>query len=93
VPARDGLVGIEPQSVIVTAVKKADDDDRIVLRFYEWSGRPADVRIRLRDPIERANETNLMEQEGAVLPIENETISVSTRPHEVKTIAVRRRTR
>jgi alpha-mannosidase len=33
--------------VVVTALKKSEDDDALVLRFYEWAGKEKDVQMQL----------------------------------------------
>jgi len=45
---------IQPDHVVVTAVKNAEDGNELVLRFYEWAGREADVRLHLSGKAESA---------------------------------------
>jgi len=67
---RQSLVTIEPENVVLTAVKKAEDGDALILRFYEWAGESGEVRISVPAGATGATLTNLMEQpEGAPLSI------------------------
>ena len=34
-------------NVIVSALKKAEDDNALILRFYEWAGKSGNVTLRL----------------------------------------------
>jgi alpha-mannosidase len=74
--------------VIVTALKKAEDENALVLRFYEWAGKAGDVTIQLPPGAEAAAETNLMEKPIADIPVHGGAVTVHTKPYEIKTIKV-----
>ncbi len=46
-PAEYAFVEVKPENVVLTAMKKAEDDDALILRFYEWAGKETDVKIQL----------------------------------------------
>jgi alpha-mannosidase len=46
-PPTDSFITVEPQSVMVTVLKRAEDGDGLVLRAYETSGAAAHASIRL----------------------------------------------
>jgi len=75
-------------NVIVTAVKKAEDDDALIVRFYEWAGKEGDVRVALHGDVQGASETDLMERSIASLHITDNMVTVHTKPYEIKTIRV-----
>jgi alpha-mannosidase len=75
-------------NVIVTALKKAEDGNHLILRFYEWAGQEKDVRLRFSSAPMHAAETNLMEKPVADLPLQDGTVVVHTKPFEIKTIEV-----
>ena len=52
---------------MLTAVKKAEDDDGVILRFYEWAGRETDVKIQLPPGAQNAQDADLMERPSASL--------------------------
>jgi alpha-mannosidase len=74
---------------VLTAVKKAEDDDSLVLRFYEWAGKEADVKLQLPAGAQSASETDLMEKLTADLAVHNDVVTVHTKPYEIKTVKVR----
>ena len=76
-------------NVVVTAVKKAEDDVGFILRFYEWAGKAGDVQVRLPSGATSAAETDLMEKTTANLPLQGGNILVPTNPYEIKTVHVR----
>ncbi len=88
-PPVQSFVSIEPGNVIVTAMKKAEDDDGLIIRFYEFAGKETQVSLRLPPGATRAMETNLMEKEERALEIGvNSRIVIPTRAYEIKTVKV-----
>jgi alpha-mannosidase len=87
--AEHSFVQAQPDNVIVTAMKKAEDDDLLILRFYEWAGKESDVKLQLPPGAESATETDLMEKPIAGLPVQNSIVTVHTKPYEIKTVEVR----
>jgi len=35
------------KNVVLTAVKKAEEDDAVIVRFYEWAGKETEVKLLL----------------------------------------------
>ncbi len=88
-PGEHSFVRVEPDNVVLTAIKKSEDDDSLVLRFYEWAGREADVKLQLPAGAQSASETDLMERSIASLAMHNDAVTVHTKPYEIKTLKVR----
>jgi alpha-mannosidase len=82
------FVQLEPGNLILTAVKKAEDDDGLVLRFYEWAGKASTAKLLLPEGATRAVETNLMEKEQGPLAIEQGSVSMPVKPYEIKALKV-----
>jgi alpha-mannosidase len=87
-PPEHAFLEVEPDNVIVTAMKKAEDDGSLVVRFYEWAGKRTDVKLKLPLGAERTSETDLMERPTGNLAIEDGAVTVPTGPFEIKTIRV-----
>ncbi len=79
---------VQPGNVIVTALKKAEDENSLVLRFYEWAGKESEVTIQLPPGAQSAAETDLMEKPIGSLSMHSGAVSVHTRAYEIKTIKV-----
>ena len=73
----------------MTAAKKAEDDDSLVLRFYEWASKETEAKLRLPAGAEKVSETDLMKKPLAELSVQDGTVTVHTKPHEIETIRVR----
>jgi len=72
--------------VIVSAIKKAEDDDALIVRFYEWAGKEGDVSLALNADVKSATETDLMERQVGSLTIDGSIVKVPTKPYEIKTV-------
>jgi len=86
------FVQVRPDTVVVTALKKAEDDDGLILRFYEWAGRETDVHLQFPAGAQSASDTDLMERPIAGLTVQDGSVTVHTKPYEIKTVKVQMRT-
>lgn len=87
-PSSYSFVQVGAENVVLTALKKAEDSDALVLRFYEWEGKESDVALHLPAGARSASETDLMERSAADIPIKSGTVTVHTKPYEIKTVKV-----
>src|SRR5262249_23688406 len=75
-PAEHSFLQAKSDNVIVTAVKKAEDGDALIIRFYEWAGKQGDVAVQLPPGARSASETDLMERPSGSLAIESDQVNV-----------------
>jgi alpha-mannosidase len=87
-PAEHSFLQVPSENVIVSAVKKAEDDNSLVVRFYEWAGKQGDVTLQLPPGAKSATETDLMEKGSGSVPVNDGAVKVSTKPYEIKTVKV-----
>ena len=88
-PARHSFVEVHGDQVVLTALKKAEDSDSLLLRVYEWAGKEANVQIRVPDGAASATLTNLQEQpEGSALSIANNQVTIPVHPYEIVSVRV-----
>jgi len=83
------FLDVQTENVVLTAVKKAEDEDALVLRFYEWAGKETNVKLLLPTGAASASVTDLMEKPLTELPIQGGIVSVHTKPFEIMTVRVR----
>lgn len=87
VPSSAEWLRLEPKNLILTAMKKSEDDDRVVLRFYEAEGRAVRGRIKLSRPVKRAWRTSLIEEDQDPLPVAADgSLQIAVNPWEIVTI-------
>ncbi len=87
-PSSHSFVSTDAENVILTTMKKAEDDDGLVLRFYDWAGKDATVEWHVPAGVTGAHVVNLMEKtEGAPLSVANEDrVSVPVHPFEIQSV-------
>jgi alpha-mannosidase len=87
-PLRNSFIALAAENVVLTAVKKAEDSNALILRFYEWAGKDGEVRIQIPNGATSARLADLLEQpEGSPLSIEHgDTLTVPTHPYEIVTV-------
>jgi len=78
----------DSDNVIVSALKKAEDENALVLHFYEWAGKQGDVALHLPAGAVSAAETDLMEKPIGSLSLHDGVVSVPTKPYEIKAIKI-----
>jgi alpha-mannosidase len=80
---------LQPDNVVLTATKKAEDGNWLILRFYEWAGKESDVKLRLPAGALEASEIDLMERPLGTLSLQDGGVTVHTKPYEIKALRVR----
>jgi alpha-mannosidase len=88
-PASKSFVSIDAPSVILAAMKKAEDDDWLVLRLYAAGQNVGKTTLTLPRAAAEAAETDLMERTVAPLTAEGNKIRLQFKPFEIKTVKVR----
>ncbi|RDY29701.1 alpha-mannosidase [Romboutsia weinsteinii] len=74
--------------ILVDAIKKAEDEDMVIVRFHEYSGSRQEVSITSDYEIVGWMETNLMEKACEEMRNEKE-INLTINPYEIKTVMVK----
>ena len=87
-PATGEFLRLEPGNLIMTALKKNEDDDSISLRFFEAEGRANEpAHVKLFRPIKQAWRTNLIEEEPEPIAVNSDgTVRLEVRPWEIVTL-------
>ena len=88
-PSTYSFAKVDPENLVLTAIKKTEDGDSLLLRFYEWAGKSGNATITLPKGITAATLTNLMETpEGAPLATTAATVTVPYTPYSITTVKV-----
>jgi alpha-mannosidase len=95
VESHDGALGkqhsflrVTPSNVVLTALKKDEDDDSLIARFYEWAGRDTDVTLELPAGAQQAFRANLLEKPGDPLPLAGNRVTIHTGPFSIETVKI-----
>lgn len=83
---RRSYLSVDASNVVVSTFKKAHDEDAVVVRLYEVAGKKTTTQLRTTFPIKKARATNLIEKAEKNLAAKENTVKLSFRPYEIKTI-------
>ncbi|GAC1435183.1 MAG: alpha-mannosidase [Terriglobales bacterium] len=89
-PPEYSFFDLQSSNLVLTAVKKAEDAEGLILRFYEYQGKNSSARIRVPAGARSARLTNLMEEPtGEPLSIARSGgITVPVHPYEIVSIRI-----
>ena len=80
------FVQISAPNVILSTLKKCEDDDALVARLYDIEGKDSRVKLRLFVPLESAQRTNIIDEEGRPLTVESGGVMLNVGHHAIETM-------
>ncbi|HXW92122.1 MAG TPA: glycoside hydrolase family 38 C-terminal domain-containing protein [Terriglobales bacterium] len=88
-PPEYSFASIQPENVVLTAMKKAEDSTSLILHAYEWAGRSSNLTFKVPKGATGAVLTNLLEQpQGSWLTISGDQLTVPIHPFEILSLRV-----
>ncbi len=88
-PASGSFASVSSPNVILTAIKKAEDSNALILRMYEVAGKSEQIKVTLPDGATTATLTSLIEQhDSTAVPVAGNIATVSIDPYEILTLKV-----
>ncbi|MFC1992279.1 alpha-mannosidase [Chloroflexota bacterium] len=88
-PSRLSFVELKPENLILTALKKAEDSNEVVLRCFETRGEKTTGVVTLfKEPIS-ARKVNLLEEEEEEIKCHGSEIRFDVKPFEIVTLKLR----
>ncbi len=87
--AEHSFASVAEENVVLTAVKKAESEDGLVMRFYEWAGKGGTVTLTVPPGATDATLVNLMEKpEGGTIAVTGDKVTVPVTPFQIQTVRV-----
>jgi alpha-mannosidase len=91
-PATHSLVQVNPFNLVLTAMKKSEDGNSLILRFYEWAGKATHAKITVPAGASEAVETNLLEHDikdaSAQVSIHGDEVGLDVAPFSINTVRI-----
>jgi alpha-mannosidase len=88
-PAEHSFITVKPANIVLTAVKKAEDANALILHLYEWAGKETETTITLPPGATSAEMTDLMENSTAhKLSIEGNSVTVPVGKFAIESLRV-----
>jgi alpha-mannosidase len=82
------FVRCDSDHVVLETVKVAQDGDGLILRMYEAHNQRGPVTISFDRPILTARETDLLERDLHAVEVSENSLSITIKPFEIKTLRV-----
>ncbi len=89
-PAEKSFCTLSRTNVILTTIKKCEDDDNFIIRYFEMEGKNTAVTFDWLTNISRIEKVNLIEEEGAILSTkQTNRFNLKIGHHGIETIKIR----
>ena len=89
IPSVTSYMSIEPEEVMVTAFKKAENDDAVIVRVFNVSGKSIEARLKFFRHVEEAWIVDFNEESISKAKHEGNLVNIELRPHEIVTVKVK----
>ncbi len=91
-PATHSLVQVNPQNLVLTAMKKSEDGNSLILRFYEWAGKATHAKITVPAGASEAVQTNLLEHDikdaNTQASVHGDEVGLDVTPFSIDTVRI-----
>jgi alpha-mannosidase len=87
-PGQHTFVQISPSNLVLTSIKKAEDDGAWVVQWYDAKGEASDAVVTFPRPVKKALLSNFLEEAGAPVAVEKNSVRVPTKKSSVVTLKV-----
>jgi alpha-mannosidase len=87
-PEQQSFGTLTGKGAIVSTVKKCEDDDSLILRYYNIEGNDAEVTFSLFKDIESASRTNMIEEDPATITSSEKGFSYKLGHHAIETFKI-----
>ena len=88
-PEEMSFFEVSPGNALVSTIKKAEDDDSIIVRVYDIEGRDSELALRTFFPLAGAELVNIIEEEGISLPCRNDRLTMMLGHHAIETLKLK----
>ncbi len=87
-PESMSFCGVSGDNVVISAIKKCDDDDGVVIRCCEMEGHDTESGVTWFSGISKAARTNIIEEEGTPVGSSGGTFRARTGHHAIETFKI-----
>lgn len=90
-PEEYSFVSIDSENVMISTIKKCEDDDTLIIRLFDAEGRDSDVKISLFGEVQQALLTDIIEEGGRPLVVEGRVVTLGVGHHSIETVKIKMR--
>jgi alpha-mannosidase len=77
---------VSAPNVLVSTIKKCEDDDTVIVRLYDIEGKEADVDLSSTFALAKVELVNIIEEEGKPLPCRAKSVKLRLGHHAIETL-------
>ena len=85
---QQSFVQLSPSNLVLTAFKKAEDGNGWIVQWYDAKGEESEAVVSFPRQPRRVTFSNFLEEEGASIPVEKNSVRVKTKKSSVVTLKV-----
>jgi alpha-mannosidase len=82
----ESFISVDTPSIVLDTIKRAEDGEGLIVRFYEAEGRRGTATLRFAQAPTTVTRTNILEDPGAAVTVDGQTVSVPFGPFQVITL-------
>jgi alpha-mannosidase len=79
---------LEPQSLVLTSIKKAEDSNVLVMQFYDAFGLDTKAILTLFQLVKKAVLINFLEEDGESVKVKKNKINLDVKKNSVATLKI-----
>jgi alpha-mannosidase len=79
----EAFASVDDPNLVLDTIKKAEDSDAIVLRFYECHGARGTAQVQLMRSFQRAVHCNILEDDAEPARLAGRHLTLDYRPHQI----------
>jgi alpha-mannosidase len=83
------FAAVSESNVLISAIKKAEDDESVVLRCYEIEGRDSQPNLSFHFPLETVAQTNLIEEDPQPVDSQEHGWQAAVGHHAIETFKLK----
>jgi alpha-mannosidase len=88
-PPEMSFASVSTGNVIVSTIKKCEDDDSVIARVYDIEGKDSEVALKLFKPVKSAEKTSLIEAGGTPLVVAGGSAKITVGHHAIETMKLK----
>lgn len=88
-PLTYSFAGVNADNVIITTIKKSEDENNIIMRLVDMEGKSVDATINWFGKVNGVNTTNIIEEEDKPLVKNTDAIQLLVKPFSIETIRIK----
>jgi alpha-mannosidase len=88
-PSSFSFASVKADNILISAIKKAEDGNNIVMRLVDLRGNTTRANINWFGKVDEVDSTNIIEEDGKVLSRGQNKINMTIAPYSIETIRIK----